>query len=70
MTEKQRSLVIAVMILLGWIALGSLIYTYLFDPHLDYIDSMYFVIVTVTSVGFGGQCWSLCRCIDRLLTRR
>ncbi|KAK4046230.1 Potassium channel [Microbotryomycetes sp. JL201] len=53
LTEKQRSLVIAVMSLLVYIGLGSLCYTFLIDPHLSYIDSMYFTITTIETVGFG-----------------
>ncbi|KAM0791088.1 hypothetical protein ACM66B_004379 [Microbotryomycetes sp. NB124-2] len=53
LTEKQRSLVIAVMCLLVYIGLGSLCYTFLINPNLSYIDSMYFTITTIESVGFG-----------------
>ncbi|KAK4052621.1 Potassium channel [Microbotryomycetes sp. JL221] len=53
LTIKQRSLVIAVMALLLYIGLGSLCWTYLIEPNLSYIDSMYFTITTIESVGFG-----------------
>jgi potassium channel subfamily K len=54
LTEKQRSLVIAVMILLCYIGLGSLVFSFLIvTPHLTFIDSLYFTVCTVTSVGFG-----------------
>ncbi|SCV69367.1 BQ2448_2387 [Microbotryum intermedium] len=51
LTEKQRALVIAVMSLLCYIGLGSLVFSFLED--FSYIDSLYFTIVTITSVGFG-----------------
>lgn len=58
LTEKQRSLVISVMIFLGYLGFGALIHTYIIsDPDaagtLSFIDALYFTIVTVTSVGFG-----------------
>lgn len=51
LTKKQRSLVIIVMTLLCWIALGALINSQLMD--LDFIDGMYFTVVTITTVGYG-----------------
>ncbi|KAM0754917.1 voltage-gated potassium channel [Meredithblackwellia eburnea MCA 4105] len=51
LTEKQRSLVVAVMALLCYIGLGSLVFSFLMS--LTYINSMYFTIVTITSCGFG-----------------
>ncbi|KAI5476225.1 hypothetical protein MNV49_007987 [Pseudohyphozyma bogoriensis] len=52
LTEKQRSLVIAVMALLCYIGLGSLCFSFLI-PELSYISSLYFTICTISSVGFG-----------------
>ncbi|ORY73112.1 hypothetical protein BCR35DRAFT_307383 [Leucosporidium creatinivorum] len=52
LTEKQRSLVIAVMLFLCYVGLGSLCFSFLI-PELSYIDSLYFTICTVSSVGFG-----------------
>ncbi|SGY76217.1 BQ5605_C005g03475 [Microbotryum silenes-dioicae] len=51
LTEKQRALVIAVMSLLCYLGLGSLVFSFMED--FSYIDSLYFTIVTITSVGFG-----------------
>ncbi|KAK7059765.1 tandem pore domain k+ channel [Favolaschia claudopus] len=51
LTRRQRSLVIIVILLLCYIALGSLAHTYLM--HLDFIDAMYFSLVSIETVGFG-----------------
>ncbi|GAA5932762.1 hypothetical protein JCM10213_006324 [Rhodosporidiobolus nylandii] len=52
LTEKQRTLVIACMALLLYIGLGALLFHYLI-LDIDFIDSLYFTICTITSVGFG-----------------
>ncbi|CAK5272536.1 unnamed protein product [Mycena citricolor] len=51
LTRRQRSLAIVVILLLTYIALGALIYSYLL--HLNFIDAMYFTLVTIETVGFG-----------------
>ncbi|KAF8522657.1 hypothetical protein JB92DRAFT_3094201 [Gautieria morchelliformis] len=51
LTRKQRSLVIIVMILLCWITLGGLVYSFLM--HLSFIDGLYFTVVSIETVGFG-----------------
>lgn len=51
LTSKQRSLVIVVMVLLCWIAFGGLINSLLMG--LDFIDGLYFTVVTIETVGFG-----------------
>jgi len=51
LTQKQRSLVIVVMILLCWIALGALINGILMS--LSFIDGLYFTVVTIETIGFG-----------------
>ncbi|GAA5968664.1 hypothetical protein JCM11641_007717 [Rhodosporidiobolus odoratus] len=52
LTEKQRTLVVATMALLLYLGLGALIFHYLI-VEIGFIDSLYFTICTITSVGFG-----------------
>ncbi|KAI5121123.1 hypothetical protein M0805_002795 [Coniferiporia weirii] len=51
LSRRQRSLVIVVMILLVWIALGSLVNSLLMD--LSFIDGMYYTVVVIETIGFG-----------------
>ncbi|KAF8217673.1 hypothetical protein K438DRAFT_1795430 [Mycena galopus ATCC 62051] len=51
LTRRQRSLVILVILLLCYIALGALITSFLMS--LDFIDAMYFALVSIETVGFG-----------------
>lgn len=67
MTRKQRSLVIIVIVLLCYIAFGALINSFLIVSeivvysfhhlnslqHLDFIDALYYTIVSIETVGFG-----------------
>ncbi|BGP34848.1 Potassium channel [Rhodotorula toruloides] len=52
LTEKQRTLVIATMVFFVYLSLGALCFSYLIGG-LTFIDALYFVCCTVTSVGFG-----------------
>ncbi|GEM10803.1 potassium channel subfamily K, other eukaryote [Rhodotorula toruloides] len=52
LTEKQRTLVIATMVFFVYLSLGALCFSYLIGD-LTFIDALYFVCCTVTSVGFG-----------------
>ncbi|KAF7309023.1 Tandem pore domain k+ channel [Mycena kentingensis (nom. inval.)] len=51
LTRRQRSLAILVIILLTYIAVGSLIHSLLLD--LNFIDAMYFSVASIETVGFG-----------------
>ncbi|KAJ7074969.1 hypothetical protein B0H15DRAFT_45155 [Mycena belliarum] len=51
LTRRQRSLVILVILLLCYIALGSLIHSMLLK--LNFIDAMYFTLVSIETIGFG-----------------
>ncbi|KAJ6572157.1 hypothetical protein B0H19DRAFT_1132741 [Mycena capillaripes] len=51
LTRRQRSLAILVILLLCYIALGALIHSYLL--HLNFIDAMYFTLVSIETIGFG-----------------
>ncbi|KAJ6469379.1 hypothetical protein C8R45DRAFT_1078707 [Mycena sanguinolenta] len=51
LTRRQRSLVIIVILLLSYIALGALIHSFLL--HLNFIDAMYFTLVSIETIGFG-----------------
>jgi hypothetical protein len=51
LTHKQRSLLIVVIILLCYIALGALINTILIN--LSFVDALYFSVVTIETIGFG-----------------
>ncbi|KAJ7636869.1 hypothetical protein FB45DRAFT_907554 [Roridomyces roridus] len=51
LTRRQRSLIIVVILLLCYIALGSLIFSIIL--HLNFIDAMYFSLVTIETIGFG-----------------
>ncbi|KAG8854211.1 hypothetical protein FRB96_007767 [Tulasnella sp. 330] len=51
LTRKQRSLIIMVMILISYIALGSLAFSLLLD--LTFQDGLYFTVVTIETIGFG-----------------
>ncbi|KAF7313871.1 Tandem pore domain k+ channel [Mycena chlorophos] len=51
LTRRQRSLAILVIVLLAYIALGSLIHSLLLE--LNFIDAMYFSLVSIETIGFG-----------------
>ncbi|KAJ7154605.1 hypothetical protein C8R46DRAFT_1117876 [Mycena filopes] len=51
LTRRQRSLAILVILLLCYIALGSLIHSLLLK--LNFIDAMYFTLVSIETIGFG-----------------
>ncbi|KNZ81641.1 Outward-rectifier potassium channel TOK1 [Termitomyces sp. J132] len=51
LTRKQRTLVISVMVLLTYLAFGALVQTFL--DNLSFLDSLYFTVVTIETVGFG-----------------
>ncbi|KAJ7474538.1 hypothetical protein B0H11DRAFT_2035816 [Mycena galericulata] len=51
LTRRQRSLTILVILLLCYIAFGSLIHSILLE--LNFIDAMYFTLVTIETIGFG-----------------
>ncbi|KZT00659.1 uncharacterized protein LAESUDRAFT_665671 [Laetiporus sulphureus 93-53] len=51
LTRKQRSLVVLVIILLMYIAIGALISSELMS--LTYIDGLFFVTVSIETIGFG-----------------
>ncbi|KIK54974.1 hypothetical protein GYMLUDRAFT_48173 [Collybiopsis luxurians FD-317 M1] len=51
LTRKQRSLVIIVIMLLVYIAFGSLIESVLLD--LNFIDALYFTVCSIETIGFG-----------------
>ncbi|TFK37156.1 hypothetical protein BDQ12DRAFT_653043 [Crucibulum laeve] len=51
LTHKQRSLVISIIILLCYIALGALVHGYLL--HLTFIDALYFTVASIETIGFG-----------------
>ena len=50
-SRKQRSLLIIVMLLLVYIAFGALVNSFLID--LDFINGLYFTVVSIETVGFG-----------------
>ncbi|GAA6036322.1 hypothetical protein JCM8097_001666 [Rhodosporidiobolus ruineniae] len=52
LTEKQRTLVIATMVLLLYLGIGAISFHYLI-PGQDFIAALYFTIVTISTVGFG-----------------
>src|SRR6266540_3041721 len=49
LTQKQRSLVIIVIILLSYISIGALIESKLMD--ITYINALYFSVVTIETIG-------------------
>ncbi|KAL4264001.1 two pore domain potassium channel family protein [Pleurotus pulmonarius] len=51
LTRKQRSLVIVVIVLMCYIALGALVHSYLLQ--LSFINALYFSVVTIETVGLG-----------------
>lgn len=51
LTRKQRSLMIVIIILLCYIALGGLVNGLLI--HLSFIDGLYFTICIIETIGFG-----------------
>lgn len=53
LTNKQRSLVIACMALIIYIGFGALIFIFLTEDNIKFIDGLYFCVCTVTTVGFG-----------------
>jgi len=50
-TRRQRSLLIVVIFLLVYIAFGALVNSFLID--LDFINGLYFTVVSIETVGFG-----------------
>ena len=50
-SRKQRSLLIIVILLLVYIAFGALVTSFLIN--LDFIDALYFTVVSIETVGFG-----------------
>ncbi|GAA5868527.1 hypothetical protein JCM3774_005417 [Rhodotorula dairenensis] len=52
LTERQRALMVTVMFLFLYLGLGALCYFYLI-PDLRFVDALFFVEVTVFTVGFG-----------------
>ncbi|EJT99411.1 voltage-gated potassium channel [Dacryopinax primogenitus] len=51
LTAKQRSLVVVVMLLICYIAVGALINA--FANGLSFLDALYFTIVSIETIGFG-----------------
>ena len=51
MSHRQRSLLIIVMLLLAYITFGALVNSFLI--RLDFIDGLYFTVVSIETVGFG-----------------
>ncbi|CAE6447531.1 unnamed protein product [Rhizoctonia solani] len=51
LTRKQRLLVIIVMVLLCYIALGAMCYSFIMD--LSFQNGLYFTVVSIETVGFG-----------------
>ncbi|KAJ8688704.1 Potassium channel, variant 3 [Pleurotus ostreatus] len=51
LTRKQRSLVIIVIVLMCYVALGALVHSYLLQ--LSFINALYFSVVTIETVGLG-----------------
>jgi potassium channel subfamily K len=52
LSPKQRKLVIVVMILLVYIALGALCFNFLL-PEIAFQDALYFTVVSIETIGFG-----------------
>jgi potassium channel subfamily K len=52
LTPKQRKLVIIVMILLVYIALGALCFNFLI-PEIAFQNALYFTVVSIETIGFG-----------------
>lgn len=52
LTPKQRKLVIVVMVLLTYIALGALIFNFLL-PEIAFQNSLYYTVVSIETIGFG-----------------
>jgi hypothetical protein len=50
LTRKQRSLSIIIIFLLIYIAIGSLINTFLIS-NLNFIDSLYFSVIVIEAIG-------------------
>lgn len=53
LSEKQRSLVISVMVLLCYISLGALLFSFLLGY--SFVNSLFFTVVTLSSLGLGDQ---------------
>jgi hypothetical protein len=51
LTDKQRSLVIIIIILLCYLGLGSLVQ--IFILRISFVDAIYFCVVSIESIGFG-----------------
>ncbi|KAF8871171.1 hypothetical protein CPB84DRAFT_1716808 [Gymnopilus junonius] len=51
LTPKQRSLVIIIIVLLGYLSLGSLIIAVML--RMDFIDALYLSVVSIETIGFG-----------------
>ena len=49
LTHKQRSLVIIIIVLLCYIAFGSLVQTFMLD--ITFVDSLYFSVVSIETIG-------------------
>ncbi|TKA52321.1 hypothetical protein B0A53_04789 [Rhodotorula sp. CCFEE 5036] len=52
LTERQRALMVTAMFLFLYLGLGALFYFYLI-PDLRFVDALFFVEVTIFTVGFG-----------------
>ncbi|ORY21336.1 hypothetical protein BCR39DRAFT_553869 [Naematelia encephala] len=52
LTPKQRSLVIIVMILLTYMAVGSLCFNFLL-PEIAFQNALYYTVVSIETIGFG-----------------
>ena len=52
LTPKQRSLVIIVMILLVYMAVGALCFNFLL-PEIAFQNALYFTVVSIETIGFG-----------------
>ncbi len=52
LTPKQRSLVIIVMILLVYIAVGALCFNFLL-PQIPFQNALYYTVVSIETIGFG-----------------
>ncbi|CEH17523.1 Tandem pore domain K channel [Ceraceosorus bombacis] len=53
LTPKQTKLVLVIMSFLVYLSLSALIFALLHSPSLNFLDSVYFTIVTFLSIGFG-----------------
>ncbi|KAF9003303.1 hypothetical protein BDQ17DRAFT_1409139 [Cyathus striatus] len=51
LTKKQRSLLVSIILMLCYIALGALVHSKLLD--LSFIDALYFTVASIETIGFG-----------------